>query len=65
MICPIHHRPLVRTHGGSLICIPCRTPVRKARYSTTWNGKDLVTPDIKRQQSRDHMRRMREARAQK
>ena len=34
--CPIHNKPLVRTHGGKLICFPCYFEERRE------NRKSLV-----------------------
>lgn len=57
--CPIHNKPLVRTHGGSLVCIPCRTPERKARYTIAWTDKPKATLSKQAEYHREYYRKHR------
>lgn len=50
--CSTHHRPLLRTFRGSLICLACRNEAKRARSA----------PEQKRAKSREGMRRLRAGR---
>jgi hypothetical protein len=53
--CPIHNRPLVRTHGGNDICLPCFFARMKARSGPTRSQKDA-------ERTKDYRSRVKEGR---
>jgi hypothetical protein len=61
--CPRHSRPLVRTHGGSLICFPCFFErMRKQRSErVSWVDKPEATIEKQRAYSKARYAKLKEA----